>query len=482
MARGHDSQGYYRVLGVASTATSDEIKKAFRAKAQELHPDKNPNSETTREFQFLNEAYQVLSDPEQRAEYDAQSYTAPEEPRSKQDDGHPIVCSLCMKVSGQPRYVVYRHVISALLVTYRGGRQGIFCSDCGAKQAYKESLITWVLGWWGFPWGPIYSVQTIARNMLGGEQPPLVNFRILSSQAIYFASIGRLEIGRNLAAQALDFSRKMPYSNWENETDQKLKSLVAALWATTDGRSVALKSKWGIRSKAFKIQAGAALAIMLLLVFFGWKSHQPKVAYRHVPPMETIDPSELAATSAMPDSSTSEVNQEHATDKVTGWEITNISDHRFPIPSDSTQVDANNNAPQFDQPPISLPSTGPMHNFRDRNRDLVLGPLKIITANGGPNYYVKVIPQEGTPVFVLFIRSGESASVELPLGTYELRYAAGELWYGETYLFGPDTVYRRADSQLRFEIEGDKVAGYTLELIKQANGNLRESTINPKDF
>lgn len=290
MARDQDSQGYYHVLGVSPAATSDEIKKAFRAKAQELHPDKNRYCETTREFQFLNEAYQVLSNPEARVKYDAQSYTTQTEPGESRDNSlSPIVCSVCAKICGQPRYVIYSRVISVVFATYRGGRQGIFCSDCGAKQAYKESLITWIAGWWGIPWGPIYSIRAIVKNMIGGEQPPLINFRVLGIQALYFASIGKLDVARNLASEALHFTRKMPYINWENETDQQLKGQVATLWAAAGG-SIAIRSKWGIGSKGFKVQAGAAIAILLLVFLLAPASQQHKVAYRHNPPVETIDP------------------------------------------------------------------------------------------------------------------------------------------------------------------------------------------------
>lgn len=62
---------YYEVLEVAKTATADEIKKAYRKKAIQYHPDKNPgNKEAEEKFKEAAEAYSVLSDPDKRAKYD----------------------------------------------------------------------------------------------------------------------------------------------------------------------------------------------------------------------------------------------------------------------------------------------------------------------------------------------------------------------------------------------------------------------------
>jgi curved DNA-binding protein len=64
-------QDYYETLGVARTATEEEIKKAFRKLARKHHPDVNPGDATAEEkFKKLNEAYEVLSDSEKRKKYD----------------------------------------------------------------------------------------------------------------------------------------------------------------------------------------------------------------------------------------------------------------------------------------------------------------------------------------------------------------------------------------------------------------------------
>src|SRR6478735_6318973 len=62
---------YYKVLGLTKTATDEEIKKAYRKLARKYHPDLNPdNAAANKTFQQLNEANEVLSDPEKRKKYD----------------------------------------------------------------------------------------------------------------------------------------------------------------------------------------------------------------------------------------------------------------------------------------------------------------------------------------------------------------------------------------------------------------------------
>jgi len=62
---------YYKILGVERNASKDEIKKAYRKLALKTHPDRNPgNAKAEERFKEINEAYQVISDPEKRARYD----------------------------------------------------------------------------------------------------------------------------------------------------------------------------------------------------------------------------------------------------------------------------------------------------------------------------------------------------------------------------------------------------------------------------
>lgn len=65
------NKDYYDILGISKGTSDDEIKKAYRKLAMKYHPDRNPdNKEAEEKFKDINEAYQVLSDPQKKSQYD----------------------------------------------------------------------------------------------------------------------------------------------------------------------------------------------------------------------------------------------------------------------------------------------------------------------------------------------------------------------------------------------------------------------------
>ena len=73
-----EKRDYYEVLGISKNATDEDIKRAYRKKAKECHPDLHPDDQQAAErFKELNEANEVLSDPDKRARYDQYGFNDP---------------------------------------------------------------------------------------------------------------------------------------------------------------------------------------------------------------------------------------------------------------------------------------------------------------------------------------------------------------------------------------------------------------------
>ncbi len=62
-------ENLYTILGVSPTATTEDIKKAYRSLAMRHHPDRNPHASAQVRFNAIKSAYETLSDPQKRAEY-----------------------------------------------------------------------------------------------------------------------------------------------------------------------------------------------------------------------------------------------------------------------------------------------------------------------------------------------------------------------------------------------------------------------------
>lgn len=133
----------------------------------------------------------------------------------------------------------------------------------------------------------------------------------------------------------------------------------------------------------------------------------------------------------------------------------------------------------FTAPAQTLPSSG---LYRQHTYRKAVAPLTIIT-RGNLHNFVKIYNwQTNVVVATAFIRAGEVGSINVPLGSYCIKFAAGKIWYGEQYLFGPETAFSSADGRFDFAQSGNYIEGYTLELFLQPNGNLHLSQVSADDF
>src|SRR3990172_10570933 len=71
-----NKRDYYEILGVTKSASDEVIKKAYRTKARKHHPDVDKSAGAEERFKEINEAYQVLSDPQKKAAYDQFGHAA----------------------------------------------------------------------------------------------------------------------------------------------------------------------------------------------------------------------------------------------------------------------------------------------------------------------------------------------------------------------------------------------------------------------
>lgn len=152
---------------------------------------------------------------------------------------------------------------------------------------------------------------------------------------------------------------------------------------------------------------------------------------------------------------------------------------RHDMPTEYTPETSPQRVSKPSYPEQELPYSGSVLTFTADER---IAPFEIKAAEGS-HYLLKLVNiSDNTPVLTVFVQSGSTVNIDVPLGAYELRYASGETWYGYEYLFGPGTSYSKADKTFNFEIVGNKVNGFTITLYQVANGNLQTSIINPTEF
>lgn len=417
-----DIKGYYKILGVGGTATSDEIKVAYKAKAKELHPDINKNDGATFLFQQLQEAYEVLSNSNSRLAYDQLNISNDEPAKNTSANIEPIRCSKCGCITAQPRFVIFYDTVSVIVVTTKTPRYGIFCSKCAAKVSLKASLKTMLFGWWGFPFGPIYSIMSLYTNAIFGEKPRDMNFKVICHQAFYFLQNGQKELAYQVGSVAMLYA----VSSSEKEICEE----ILRISSKTDKK---LKDAWSVFGKNLFIHIGIFVVFILIVFGFVFKNSNKPNTYA---------------------------------------QNTNVA-ASYKIPPINRYDDSS-----FNKPEIQMPVTGLITKIKTNKK----APLKISVTNSENNYFIKLTNIENRKSILAYIRKMETLDVDIPIGSYELKYAIGDKWYGEEYLFGPNTEFYKTDKILNFSITKEGALGHEIELRLQRNGNLHTETIGRDGF
>ncbi len=287
-----DFEGYYKALGIPPTASADEVKRAFRERARDLHPDRNRTRDTTAEFQKLSAAYEVLKDPKKRADYNAEGarrmrmgsgssggttatgarsaetaapgsgagstgYTAYTYSRPTRAQAELRMCARCGCLSAQPR-VAYFLAVRGLITQVKTIRKGgIYCARCAMVEGLKNNLANWMVGWWALPYGPVKVVEATLINLVGGERPNAENAELLYRQAMGFHYAGHNKIALGIIQDALRLAPSIVMRD-------KLLELRKHLGG--DGQVKKLRNQWRIIDDRIFLAQAIPLAVIILIV------------------------------------------------------------------------------------------------------------------------------------------------------------------------------------------------------------------------
>lgn len=439
-----DPKGYYSCLAVAPNASSEEIKSAYKQLAKKLHPDINRDSSAKAQFQKINEAYQTLNDPDSRSAYDSLRYSKPE-PEPSPNELDPICCSHCDKVTAQPRSTVFFRTVSIVLLTTKTPIQGIFCSACATKLGLRASLISAIFGWWGFPWGPIWTISSIFTNARGGRHSAEIDEKLTWYNALAFLSRGKLAISYALAQQ----SRKARDAEIVAGAEKLINHLRAAGVPTT---SPALKNPW-----SNPLLVGAHLGLLLLIP----GAIGLAIAYDDLSKGSTPVYHPPVQTAVKPDLS------QYATSVPTTPQIRQAPPDAVPTcavqPLNGKVLTKN------------IRSTENGHSIEVRNGSNGNAIIKIRDANSG------------TLRLSFFVAKGSTASfTDLPDGAYRIQYAFGDNFGRDCRSFSQITSAAQfpAIESLATEITRSQIItrSLTYTLYTVPGGNVRPQSIDAESF
>lgn len=463
-----DPLGYYACLGVAPTAPASVIKAAYRALAMERHPDRNEGFDATRRFQELQRAYDVLSDPVERAAYDASSVepalstassTVQEASSSstRASTGttsyEPVRCSRCNSLTASPRYRVFFRVFSYVVGATRQPFQGVYCARCEMYEGAKSTGITVVTGWWSLH-GFFWSLDALYQNLFGANAFSEQNAKLLAHQAGYFLSTGNRTLAlaiareayaatlrvRNPNSRAARMRAKLGYKVEDQlkELRENLNDLIQS--AGSDEAIAKLRNGVGMMSPALYAQSAIVAVLTLALGTWWFVEYKRSVDAEEARLLQAGIEYEKAAAIA---------RQQQAT----------LAANLQPLPPSGEHK-----APPWRQFATNQP------------------PFKV-TAGRGVNYFIKLADwQSGVAVMAVFVRAGEQVEIGVPPGTYRVKFASGQQWYGEDIWFGPDTDYSMVGTPVTFSVQGNQLLGHELKLEQVLNGNLRRQKITAAGF
>lgn len=411
---------YYKVLGVPRNAADAQIKQAYRKLIRACHPDVNPSPKAAEWTRELNEAYATLGDAQAKMSYDMdlkleeskQRQTSTRQPTSQQartESRTPprpepnFCCERCSRTDSTLRVSATWRVFSFINYSKKSPTVKILCNRCRVKESLAASATTAFLGWWSI-WGFFWTLEALFKNAGGGEQPKQNNAALLNALGYQFYRTGRHQDAYEALVAAFKISP-------DPKTEEGIKYLKQHV------RPVQMRPFWE-RFRRFELHpifyhapAGTVALILLVLGFNALNAG----------------------------SSSSSAGQEQTSYTPT------YQRPAYQPPGSQTPTWQNKRPiqPAFAEPELAAPEQGPLE-FNDRVAFYkgVTAPLKITRRASDGNCVTKIVDwNTGEFVASYFIRRGSTLETELPLGSYKLKFASGDKWYGTKHLFGPTTAY-----------------------------------------
>ena len=131
----------------------------------------------------------------------------------------------------------------------------------------------------------------------------------------------------------------------------------------------------------------------------------------------------------------------------------------------------------YSKPTVAVPQTG---LFEADVEDDCIAQFNVTSYDESAPCFIELIDISNEDnVVTLFVNPGETARIMVPLGSYKMICASGEIWYGPRYLFGPDTTYTKASKIYEFEKEASgKIEGWSIDMTPQEEGNLHMDEVS----
>jgi tetratricopeptide (TPR) repeat protein len=445
---------YYKVLGVPRSATGEQIKQAYRDLVKQFHPDVNKTAAGGERTKELNEAWAVLSDPEAKMSYDmdikmqesghktstsgqatsTKSRTESAPPRAEPD----FRCEKCGQMDSTLRVSATWRVYSFINYSRKSPTVKILCSRCRVKESLAASAVTVVLGWWSI-WGFFWTLEALFKNACGGEQPKENNAALLNVLGYQLYRAGRPQEAYDALVAALKLKPDPQAEQLRDYLKQQLHPIQKeTFWQRF--------RKLELHPIYYHAPAGA---VVLMALFFGIRA----------------------------------LNAGGSSDAAIAYNPPARSPAQNPTTPQSVNFTPDDVRPVFSEPEQSLPEQGALSFSADfANYNGTTAPFKITTPSDG-NYVMKIEDWNTKELVAIYlIKRSSTLSIELPLGSYRLKFASGDKWYGMKYLFGPTTAYSYVPDKMDFYISGDYARGQEIELIPQVGGNLETPPMKATDW